>query len=250
MRASLRHAWASVLNWASTTARCANSSEIEWDNLNCRCRVPGLWRHYTRTFLEWIGKAVPDGLQKTYSGDQLAALSKLLSSETIQELVQFGLLDERGGSFGFRDLASARQIAKLLTDGVRISSLCRQPGSSIATPSRAKLFHEEPDAESAHPDRRVSPALADDLLWLQCSRVRMARRQHSLRAWRQIGPAHGRSLANTGPRNSPTSTHGGERLATRLFNARSLGRCTGKHQVGVELGVRNPLPIQANEQSC
>src|SRR5438132_1445028 len=25
-------------------------------------------------------------------------------------------------------------------------TLCRQPGSSIATPSRAKLFHEEPEA--------------------------------------------------------------------------------------------------------
>src|ERR1700732_1828379 len=77
-----------------------------------------------RRFLEWIGNAVPDGLQKTYSGEQLAALSKL-SSETIQELVQFGLLDERGGSFGFRDLASARQIAKLLTDGVRLSEIVR-----------------------------------------------------------------------------------------------------------------------------
>ena len=77
-----------------------------------------------RRFLEWIGKAVPDELQKTYSGEQLGALSKL-SSETIQELVQFGLLDERGGSFGFRDLASARQIAKLLTDGVRLSEIVR-----------------------------------------------------------------------------------------------------------------------------
>ena len=77
-----------------------------------------------RRFLEWIGKAVPDGLQKTYSGEQLGALSKL-SRETIQELVQFGLLDERGGSFGFRDLASARQIAKLLTDGVRLSEIAR-----------------------------------------------------------------------------------------------------------------------------
>jgi tetratricopeptide (TPR) repeat protein len=77
-----------------------------------------------RRFLEWIGKAVPDGLQKTYSGEQLAALSKL-SSETIQELVQFGLLDERGGSFGFRDLASARQIAKLLADGVKLSEIVR-----------------------------------------------------------------------------------------------------------------------------
>jgi tetratricopeptide (TPR) repeat protein len=77
-----------------------------------------------RRFLECIGKAVPDGLQKTYSGEQLAALSKL-SSETIQELVQFGLLDERGGSFGFRDMASARQIAKLLADGVRLSEIVR-----------------------------------------------------------------------------------------------------------------------------
>ena len=33
-----------------------------------------------RRFLEWIGKAVPDGLQKTYSGEQLAALSKLSSA--------------------------------------------------------------------------------------------------------------------------------------------------------------------------
>ena len=77
-----------------------------------------------RRFLEWIGKAVPDGLQKTYSGEELAALSKL-SSETIQELVQFGLLDERGGCFGFRDLASARQIAKLLAEGVRLSEIVR-----------------------------------------------------------------------------------------------------------------------------
>ena len=77
-----------------------------------------------RRFLEWIGKAVPDGLQKTYLGEQLAVLSKL-SSETIQELVQFGLLDERDGRFGFRDLASARQIAKLLTDGVRLSEIVR-----------------------------------------------------------------------------------------------------------------------------
>ena len=30
-----------------------------------------------RRFLEWIGKAVPDSVQKTYSADQLAALSKM-----------------------------------------------------------------------------------------------------------------------------------------------------------------------------
>jgi hypothetical protein len=77
-----------------------------------------------RRFLEWIGKSVPDSVQSTYSGEQIAALSKL-SPETIQELAHFGLLDERGGRFGFRDLASARQIAKLLTDGVRLPEIVR-----------------------------------------------------------------------------------------------------------------------------
>jgi len=75
-----------------------------------------------RRVLEWIGKAVPNSVDKTYSADQIAALSKL-SSDMIQELAQFGLLDERGGRFGFRDLAGARQIAKLLNDGVRLSEI-------------------------------------------------------------------------------------------------------------------------------
>ena len=77
-----------------------------------------------RRFLEWIGKAIPDSVHKTYSADQLATLSKL-SSGMIQELAQLSLLDERGGHFGFRDLASARQIAKLLADGVRLSEITR-----------------------------------------------------------------------------------------------------------------------------
>jgi Tetratricopeptide repeat/BRCA1 C Terminus (BRCT) domain len=77
-----------------------------------------------RRFLEWIGKAVPDSVHKTYSIDQIASLSKL-PGDTIQELAQFGLLDERGGRFGFRDLASARQFAKLLSDGVTLSEIIR-----------------------------------------------------------------------------------------------------------------------------
>jgi tetratricopeptide (TPR) repeat protein len=77
-----------------------------------------------RRFLEWIGRAVPDSVHMTYSADQLATLSKL-SSDTIRELAQLSLLDERGGHFSFRDLASARQIAKLLTDGVRLSEIIR-----------------------------------------------------------------------------------------------------------------------------
>src|SRR5262249_33126682 len=77
-----------------------------------------------RRFLEWIGKAVPASVHKTYSTNQIASLSKL-SSNLIQELARFGLLEERGGRFGFRDLASARQIAKLLADGVRLSEVIR-----------------------------------------------------------------------------------------------------------------------------
>ena len=77
-----------------------------------------------RCFLEWIGKAVPASVHKTYSADQIASLSKL-SIDMILKLAQLGLLDERGGRFGFRDLASARQIAKLLADGVRLSEIIR-----------------------------------------------------------------------------------------------------------------------------
>jgi hypothetical protein len=77
-----------------------------------------------RRFLEWIGKAVPDSLHRSYSADQIAALSKL-SSGTVDELVRFGLLDPRGGLFGFRDLASARQISKLFANGIILSEIIR-----------------------------------------------------------------------------------------------------------------------------
>src|SRR5262245_27082552 len=77
-----------------------------------------------RRFLEWIGKAVPAALHRTYSADQIAALSKLPSSR-VEELVQFGLLNSRDGLFGFRDLASARQISKLFADGIALSEIIR-----------------------------------------------------------------------------------------------------------------------------
>ena len=48
-----------------------------------------------------------------------------LSGDKIHELAQLSLLDERAGRFGFRDLASARQIAKLLADGVRLWEIIR-----------------------------------------------------------------------------------------------------------------------------
>jgi tetratricopeptide (TPR) repeat protein len=77
-----------------------------------------------RRFLEWLGKPASDNGQKTYSPEQIAALSKM-SRGMVQELSQLSLLDERDGRFGFRDLASARQIAKLLNDGVRLSEIIR-----------------------------------------------------------------------------------------------------------------------------
>src|SRR5437660_3655689 len=66
-----------------------------------------------RRFLEWIGKVVPDSLNRTYSAEQIAALSKL-SGSRVDDLVRY----PRGGLFGFRDLASARQISKLFAHGI------------------------------------------------------------------------------------------------------------------------------------
>src|SRR6266481_5529005 len=40
-----------------------------------------------RRFLEWIGKAVPDSLHRTYSADQIAALSQL-SNTRVDDLVR------------------------------------------------------------------------------------------------------------------------------------------------------------------
>ena len=77
-----------------------------------------------RRFLEWIGKAVPDTLNRTYSAGQIATLSKL-SHGTVEELVRFGLLNPRGGLFGFRDLASARQVSNLFTHGIGLSEIIR-----------------------------------------------------------------------------------------------------------------------------
>jgi tetratricopeptide (TPR) repeat protein len=77
-----------------------------------------------RRFLEWIGKAVPDTLNRAYSVGQIAMLSKL-SHGTVQELTRFGLLNPRGGLFGFRDLASARQVASLFAKGIALSEIIR-----------------------------------------------------------------------------------------------------------------------------
>jgi hypothetical protein len=60
-----------------------------------------------RQFLEWSGKAVPGEQIRTYSAGQIASLSGL-SSDAVEQLTTFGLLDRRDGQYGFRDLAAAR----------------------------------------------------------------------------------------------------------------------------------------------
>jgi tetratricopeptide (TPR) repeat protein len=77
-----------------------------------------------RQFLEWLGKALPDEQAKTYTADQLAALSKLPAS-VLEQLAMFGLIEPKDGHYGFRDLAAARQIAGLLGSGVALSVITR-----------------------------------------------------------------------------------------------------------------------------
>ena len=77
-----------------------------------------------RQFLEWVGKSAPHDHAKTYSADQLAALSKVPRT-VVDQLAMFGLIEERDGLFGFRDLAAARQIAGLFAAGTTLSRITR-----------------------------------------------------------------------------------------------------------------------------
>ena len=77
-----------------------------------------------RQFLEWLGKSVPENQLRTYTADQLASLSKL-PRNVVDQLAIFGLIEGRGGLYGFRDLAAARQVAKLLGAGVVLSMVTR-----------------------------------------------------------------------------------------------------------------------------
>ena len=77
-----------------------------------------------RQFLEWLGHSVPEEQAKTYTADQLASLSKL-PRQVVDQLAMFGLIEARGGLFGFRDLAAARQVAGLLAAGTALSVITR-----------------------------------------------------------------------------------------------------------------------------
>ncbi len=102
-----------------------------------------------RRFLEWLGKSIPQEEARTYALDQLASLSKL-PMEVVEQLAMFGLIEARGGRFGFRDLAAARQVAGLLAAGTALSvitrSLCEiRKWLPDARLSNLRLFPESSD---------------------------------------------------------------------------------------------------------
>jgi tetratricopeptide (TPR) repeat protein len=102
-----------------------------------------------RQFLEWLGRETPEAQDKTYTADQLAALSKL-PREVVEQLAMFGLIEARGGRYGFGDLAAARQVAGLLAAGTALSTITRSlyeirkwlPDARL---SNLKLFPESSD---------------------------------------------------------------------------------------------------------
>ena len=102
-----------------------------------------------RQFLEWLGKNAPEQQAKTYSAAQLAALSKL-PEDVVEQLAMFGLIEARGGLYGFRDLAAARQVAGLLAAGTKLSVITKSlheirkwlPDARL---SSVKLFPESSD---------------------------------------------------------------------------------------------------------
>lgn len=77
-----------------------------------------------RRFLEWIGKIAPEERAGAYTRAELATLSKL-PADIVEQLSIFGLIEARDGLYGFRDLAAARQVARLLGSGIALSLITR-----------------------------------------------------------------------------------------------------------------------------
>ena len=105
-----------------------------------------------RRFLEWIGKMAPEKQVKTYTADELAALSKL-SADVVDQLSMFGLIEVRRDRYDFRDLAAARQAAQLLSSGI---------GLSVITKSLRDIRKWLPDARLSN--LRLFPESSDKLL--------------------------------------------------------------------------------------
>jgi tetratricopeptide (TPR) repeat protein len=102
-----------------------------------------------RRFLEWVGKIPREEQTKSYTAGELASLSKL-SADIVEQLAMFGLIEARGSLYGFGDLASARQVARLLSSGIGLSVITRSlrdirqwlPDARL---SNVRLFPESSD---------------------------------------------------------------------------------------------------------
>jgi len=105
-----------------------------------------------RRFLEWVGKISPEEQAKTYTTDELAALSKL-PADVVEQLSMFGLIEVREGCYGFRDLAAARQATQLLDSGI---------GLSVITKSLREIRKWLPNAQLSN--LRLFPESKDRLL--------------------------------------------------------------------------------------
>jgi tetratricopeptide (TPR) repeat protein len=105
-----------------------------------------------RQFLEWLGWSVPEEQARTHTADQLASLSKL-PKDVVDQLAMFGLIEARGGLFGFRDLAAARQLASLLAAGTALS---------VITKSLREIRKWLPDARLSN--LRLFPESSDRIL--------------------------------------------------------------------------------------
>jgi len=118
-------------------------------NSLARAKSYGVLIASERQFLEWLGKSAPEEQAKTYTADQLAALSKL-PKEIVDRLSMFGLIEARNGLYDFRDLAAARQVAGLLAAGTALSVITKSlheirkwlPDAGL---SNLKLFPESSD---------------------------------------------------------------------------------------------------------
>jgi tetratricopeptide (TPR) repeat protein len=105
-----------------------------------------------KQFLEWLGQNPPAEQTKTYTPDQLAKLAKL-PKEVVDQLAMLGLIEARGGLFGFRDLAAARQVAGLLAAGT---------GLSVITKSLREIRKWLPDAQLSN--LKLFPESSDRIL--------------------------------------------------------------------------------------
>jgi tetratricopeptide (TPR) repeat protein len=105
-----------------------------------------------RQFLEWLGRNPPEEDARTYTVEQLASLSKL-PRDVVDQLAMFGLIEARGGGFGFRDVAAARQVARLLAAGTALS---------VITKSLREIRKWLPDARLSN--LRLFPESSDRIL--------------------------------------------------------------------------------------